>query len=189
MQPESLAGEQFETDCWPSGSEEVTVCAQACSFVCVEVGEDASVVSVGSLVAGVTSKRATWKANAAPWDGPLTRQSLDVTVTVGPTFSCQEATRQFALPLAFTIRSFLPSPLLSLDATMSVRVVARIRPLLKHELDKDTIVTAETLEGDARPVVVRIPSPKNDAESFSFQFSSVYEQDATQQQLFDAESE
>lgn len=72
---------------------------------------------------------------------------------------------------------------------MSVRVVARIRPLLKHELDKDTIVTAETLEGDARPVVVRIPSPKNDAESFSFQFSSVYEQDATQQQLFDAESE
>jgi hypothetical protein len=36
--------------------------------------------------------------------------------------------------------------------------------------------------------VVRLPSPKNDAESFSFQFSSVYEQDATQQQLFDAES-
>lgn len=72
---------------------------------------------------------------------------------------------------------------------MSVRVVARIRPLLKHELDKDTIVTAETLDGDAIPAVVRIPSPKNDAESFSFQFNSVYEQDATQQQLFDAESE
>ncbi|KAH7390595.1 kinesin family protein-like protein [Pyrenochaeta sp. MPI-SDFR-AT-0127] len=70
---------------------------------------------------------------------------------------------------------------------MSVRVVARIRPLLRHELDKDTIVTAETLEGETTPAVVRIPSPKNDAESFSFQFSSVYEQDATQQQLFDAE--
>ncbi|KAF1848499.1 kinesin family protein-like protein [Cucurbitaria berberidis CBS 394.84] len=70
---------------------------------------------------------------------------------------------------------------------MSVRVVARIRPLLKQELDKDTIVTAETIEGDTTPAVVRIPSPKNDAESFSFQFSSVYEQDATQQQLFDAE--
>ncbi|KAI4612100.1 hypothetical protein J4E90_004728 [Alternaria incomplexa] len=70
---------------------------------------------------------------------------------------------------------------------MSVRVVARIRPLLKQELDKDTIVTAETLEGDTTPAVVRIPSPKNEAESFSFQFSSVYEQDATQQQLFDAE--
>jgi hypothetical protein len=71
---------------------------------------------------------------------------------------------------------------------MSVRVVARIRPLLKQELDKDTIVTAETLEGDSAPTVVRLPSPKNDAESFSFQFSSVYEQEATQQQLFDAES-
>lgn len=71
---------------------------------------------------------------------------------------------------------------------MSVRVVARIRPLLKQELDKDTIVTAETLEGESTATVVRLPSPKNDAESFSFQFSSVYEQDATQQQLFDAES-
>ncbi|CAN9414136.1 unnamed protein product [Alternaria sp. RS040] len=70
---------------------------------------------------------------------------------------------------------------------MSVRVVARIRPLLKQELDKDTIVTAETLDGETTPAVVRIPSPKNEAESFSFQFSSVYEQDATQQQLFDAE--
>ncbi|KAJ4992560.1 kinesin family protein [Stagonosporopsis vannaccii] len=70
---------------------------------------------------------------------------------------------------------------------MSVRVVARIRPLLKQELDKDTIVTAETLDGESVPTVVRLPSPKNDAESFSFQFSSVYEQDASQQQLFDAE--
>lgn len=71
---------------------------------------------------------------------------------------------------------------------MSVRVVARIRPSLKSELDKDTIVTAETIDGETTPTVVRIPSPKNEAESFSFQFSSVYEQDATQQQLFDAES-
>ncbi|KAF2030858.1 kinesin-domain-containing protein [Setomelanomma holmii] len=70
---------------------------------------------------------------------------------------------------------------------MSVRVVARIRPLLKNELDKDTIVTAEAIESETQPTVVRLPSPKNDAESFSFQFSSVYEQDATQQQLFDAE--
>ncbi|KAF2477983.1 kinesin family protein-like protein, partial [Lindgomyces ingoldianus] len=72
---------------------------------------------------------------------------------------------------------------------MSVRVVARIRPLLKHELNKDTIVTAESLEGEdvANPTVVRIPNPRNDAESFSFQFNSVYEQHATQQQIFDSE--
>jgi hypothetical protein len=71
---------------------------------------------------------------------------------------------------------------------MSVRVVARIRPLLKNELDKDTIVTAETVDGENTATIVRLPSVKSDAESFSFQFSSVYEQDATQQQLFDAES-
>jgi hypothetical protein len=76
----------------------------------------------------------------------------------------------------------------AVDSKMSVRVVARIRPLLKQELDKDTIVTAETLDGETTLSVVRIPSQKNDAD-FSFQFSSVYEQDATQQQLFDAESE
>lgn len=74
---------------------------------------------------------------------------------------------------------------------MSVRVVARIRPLLKHELDKDSIVTAESTTDEntkGRPTVIRIPNPKTDSESFSFQFSSVYEQGATQQELFDAES-
>ncbi|KAF2445585.1 kinesin family protein-like protein [Karstenula rhodostoma CBS 690.94] len=73
---------------------------------------------------------------------------------------------------------------------MSVRVVARIRPLLKHELDKDSIVTAESTTDENtkdRPTIVRIPNPKTDSESFSFQFSSVYEQEATQQELFDAE--
>lgn len=74
---------------------------------------------------------------------------------------------------------------------MSVRVVARIRPLLKHELDKDTIVTAESATDENakdRPTIVRIPNPKTESESFSFQFSSVYEQEATQQELFDSES-
>jgi hypothetical protein len=72
---------------------------------------------------------------------------------------------------------------------MSVRVVARIRPLLKQELDKDTIVTAESPDGDnaTSPTVVRIPNPKNEGESFSFQFNSVYEQESTQQHLFDKE--
>ena len=72
---------------------------------------------------------------------------------------------------------------------MSVRVVARIRPLLNLELDKDVIVTASSsgIEPVGSPTVVRIPNPKNDAELFSFQFNSVYEQDATQQDIFDKE--
>lgn len=72
---------------------------------------------------------------------------------------------------------------------MSVRVVARIRPLLKQEHDKDTIVTAEAANGDkdAPKTVIRIPNPKNDAESFSFAFNSVYGPDATQQQIFESE--
>ncbi|MCJ1282844.1 hypothetical protein MMC26_002170 [Xylographa opegraphella] len=72
---------------------------------------------------------------------------------------------------------------------MSVRVVARIRPLLKAELEKDTIVTAVTTNNESPelPTIVRIPNPKNENEDFSFHFNSVYDQDATQQDLFENE--
>ncbi|RYO86608.1 hypothetical protein DL766_002339 [Monosporascus sp. MC13-8B] len=54
---------------------------------------------------------------------------------------------------------------------MSVRVVARIRPLLEKELDKDIIVHAASSE-DGKPCsVVKIPNPKNEAEEFSFAFN------------------
>lgn len=73
---------------------------------------------------------------------------------------------------------------------MSVRVVARIRPLLKAEIEKDVIVTAapcQTASPASRPQVVRIPNPKNEAEMYSFQFNSVYEQETTQQEVFEHE--
>jgi DNA-binding cell septation regulator SpoVG len=70
---------------------------------------------------------------------------------------------------------------------MSVRVVARIRPLLEKELDKDVIVHADRV-GDGTPLtLVKIPSPKNEAEEFSFAFNSVYDQATTQEDLFTAE--
>lgn len=70
---------------------------------------------------------------------------------------------------------------------MSVRVVARIRPLLEKELDKDVIVHAETVEEGRHPTVVKIPNPKNGSEEFSFAFNGVYDQSTTQEQLFTAE--
>ncbi|KAK0935240.1 hypothetical protein LTR29_013184 [Friedmanniomyces endolithicus] len=72
---------------------------------------------------------------------------------------------------------------------MSVRVVTRIRPLLKAEIERDVIVDAARAPGEAedKTSVVRIPNPKNDSEAFSFQFNSVYGQEATQAQLFDNE--
>jgi hypothetical protein len=71
---------------------------------------------------------------------------------------------------------------------MSVRVVARIRPLLKAEVEKDVIVDAAGEGGDGK-TVVKIPNPKNEAEAFSFQFNSVYDRGATQAQIFDNEGE
>ncbi|KAI9852634.1 MAG: hypothetical protein M1830_006782, partial [Pleopsidium flavum] len=72
---------------------------------------------------------------------------------------------------------------------MSVRVVARIRPLLKSELDKDSIISASSHvnEDSNRPTIIKIPNPKNASEEFSFQFNSVYEQCASQQDVFDNE--
>ncbi|KAI9723663.1 MAG: hypothetical protein M1812_000963 [Candelaria pacifica] len=72
---------------------------------------------------------------------------------------------------------------------MSVRVVARVRPLLKSELDKDAIVEAVYSEDDplVKPTIVRIPNPRNAGEDFSFQFNSVYDHHANQQEIFDNE--
>ncbi|KAK5124549.1 hypothetical protein LTR85_001766 [Meristemomyces frigidus] len=72
---------------------------------------------------------------------------------------------------------------------MSVRVVARIRPLLKAEIPKDIIVDAAKSPGETteNKSIVRIPNPKKESEAFSFQFNSVYDQEATQAQIFDNE--
>jgi hypothetical protein len=74
-------------------------------------------------------------------------------------------------------------------SNMSVRVVARIRPLLKSESEVDTIITTAGADEKARPNVVKVPNPKNFSEQFSFQFNSVYGEDTTQQEIFDAEGE
>lgn len=72
---------------------------------------------------------------------------------------------------------------------MSVRVIARIRPLLKSENEIDTIVRTSGADEKSRPNVVKVPNPKNFSEEFSFHFNSVYGEDATQQEIFDAEGE
>lgn len=70
---------------------------------------------------------------------------------------------------------------------MSVRVVARIRPLLDDELERDVIVHADSKDGAKKANVVKIPNPKNESEEFSFTFNSVYDQQTTQEELFSAE--
>ena len=69
---------------------------------------------------------------------------------------------------------------------MSVRVVARIRPLLEKEHDKDDVVVTAGCTDDGKPVV-KIPNPKNDAEEFTFGFNGVYDDTTTQERLFTAE--
>jgi len=66
-------------------------------------------------------------------------------------------------------------------------VVARIRPLLERELEKETIVRAESSQEGKPTNIVRIPNPKNPAEEFSFTFNGVYDSDTTQEALFNNE--
>lgn len=70
---------------------------------------------------------------------------------------------------------------------MSVRVVARIRPLLEKEQDKDIIVRPESVEAGRPDTIVKIPNPRNEAEEFSFAFNGVYGQDTSQESLFTSE--
>jgi hypothetical protein len=70
---------------------------------------------------------------------------------------------------------------------MSVRVVARIRPLLETELDKDIIVRPDGAEAGKPHTIVKIPNPKNHAEEFSFAFNGVYDQATSQETLFTSE--
>ena len=70
---------------------------------------------------------------------------------------------------------------------MTIRVVARIRPVHPTELEKDVIVKVGGIDGEA-PTLVKVPNPKNEHEDFTFQFSSVYSEAAEQQIIFDNES-
>lgn len=97
---------------------------------------------------------------------------------------------------------------------MSVRVVARIRPLLKSERELDVIVSTGSSSATNKPRdvklgestslvkrkqnrgndirrdnIVRIPNPKTEKEEYSFQFSAVYDAAVGQQEIFDAEGE
>ncbi|KAL8973267.1 MAG: hypothetical protein Q9183_000067 [Haloplaca sp. 2 TL-2023] len=72
-----------------------------------------------------------------------------------------------------------------------IRVVARIRPQQDPRIEGECIVSSAGADGDGsssqQPSLVRIPSIKNDNEVYSFQFSGVYDQDSTQQTIFDNE--
>ncbi|KAI5303340.1 hypothetical protein KEM56_007651, partial [Ascosphaera pollenicola] len=77
---------------------------------------------------------------------------------------------------------------------MSVRVVARIRPLQNAEREADVILhtasspsSSRTAPGGYSDNLVKIPIPKNESQEYSFQFHSVYGPDVTQEELFDAE--
>lgn len=72
---------------------------------------------------------------------------------------------------------------------MAIRVLARIRPQQEHEFDQNVVVTAVMNENDPMtpPSLVQVPSHKNDFEIYTFKFSSVYDQFASQQSIFDNE--
>jgi len=67
-----------------------------------------------------------------------------------------------------------------------VRVVARVRPLLKAEAEKDLILSIHEAN-NGKPQIVKIPNPKSHSEEYSFNFAAAYDASCSQQELFDAE--
>lgn len=59
----------------------------------------------------------------------------------------------------------------------TVRIIARVRPLLKGEIEKDIVVYTE---GTA----ISMPNPKNENENFTFPFNAVHDGESDQSQLF-----
>ena len=85
-------------------------------------------------------------------------------------------------------------------STSTVRVIARVRPLLKTEIEHDKIIEtcssptsaahkshSETGQPVGPSDTIKIPNPKNPGEKYSFQFQSVYDSEATQQEIFEKE--
>ncbi|RKF76682.1 Kinesin-like protein KIF22 [Golovinomyces cichoracearum] len=67
---------------------------------------------------------------------------------------------------------------------MSIRVVARIRPVFDEESKTQIIVRAESSKGTKPYNIIRIPNPKKEREEFSFTFNAVYDSESTQEELF-----
>jgi len=61
----------------------------------------------------------------------------------------------------------------------TVRVIARIRPLLAKESESEIIVRVRGGEP-----VIAIPNPRNEKENFTFPFAAVLDSEATQAQIF-----
>lgn len=64
-----------------------------------------------------------------------------------------------------------------MSTSNNVRIIARIRPLLKNEIEKDIVVRTE---GTA----ISMPNPKNENENFTFPFNAVHDSESDQSQLF-----
>lgn len=59
----------------------------------------------------------------------------------------------------------------------TVRIIARVRPLLNGEINKDVVVHAEG-------TTISMPNPKNENENFTFPFNAVHNMESSQTQLF-----
>ncbi|KAI1849682.1 hypothetical protein JX266_004631 [Neoarthrinium moseri] len=131
--------------------------------------------------AGRGTQRLTRPDSTQPSPRRRTRRDFGVAALENANWDCSRHHLATINALAF------PHGQLAARLNMSVRVVARIRPLLPQELDKDIIVHAASTEDGKPDTLVRIPSPKNEAEEFTFAFNGVYDQPTTQEELFSAE--
>lgn len=67
-------------------------------------------------------------------------------------------------------------------ASHKIKIAARVRPRLEHEIDDEGIQVTHT---SGAPSCISVPNPRDVSQIFNFPLSSCYDQNSTQEDIFE----
>ncbi|KAG2143088.1 P-loop containing nucleoside triphosphate hydrolase protein [Suillus clintonianus] len=71
-----------------------------------------------------------------------------------------------------------------MSGTHKIKIAARLRPRIEHEIDDQGIQITHDEDGEG-PSWIRVPNPRDATQVFRFPFTSCYDQDSTQEEIFE----
>ncbi|GLB45200.1 putative TRAFAC class myosin-kinesin ATPase superfamily, kinesin family protein [Lyophyllum shimeji] len=69
-------------------------------------------------------------------------------------------------------------------ATHKIKIAARLRPRLNGELDDESVKVIRASDENGGSSVISVTNPRDPSQVFKFPFSSCYDEDATQEEIF-----
>ncbi|KAG2127654.1 P-loop containing nucleoside triphosphate hydrolase protein [Suillus bovinus] len=71
-----------------------------------------------------------------------------------------------------------------MSGTHKIKIAARLRPRIEHEIDDQGIQITHDEDGEG-PSWICVPNPRDVTQVFRFPFTSCYDQDSTQEEIFE----